>query len=48
MIFFSFVLHSEKDKTHPKWHGWMTMKPDTDTEDEQYFHGKKILFNMKY
>uniref|UniRef100_A0A8W8KG07 Exonuclease domain-containing protein n=1 Tax=Magallana gigas TaxID=29159 RepID=A0A8W8KG07_MAGGI len=34
----SVISSSEKDKTHPKWHGWITMKPDTDTEDEQYFH----------
>uniref|UniRef100_A0A8W8IGW8 Exonuclease domain-containing protein n=1 Tax=Magallana gigas TaxID=29159 RepID=A0A8W8IGW8_MAGGI len=34
----SVISSSEKDTTHPKRHGRITTKSDTDTEDEQYFH----------
>lgn len=34
----SVIFSSEKDAAHPKRHGRITTKSDTDTEDEQYFH----------
>lgn len=43
----SVISSSEKDTTHPKQHGRITTKSDTDTEDEQYFHENLRKINWK-